>query len=74
LPFLFAAADLPNGGICFGWVDVDPVVVFDDGIDFWAPVAVVIVVVADWSGRTAPCIPWSLCRGHVYNVFGESTC
>jgi hypothetical protein len=57
LPFLFAAADLPNGGICFGWVDVDPVVVFDDGIDFWAPVAVVIVVVADWSGPTAPCVP-----------------
>ncbi len=57
MPFLFAAADLPGGGVGFGWVDVAPAVVFDDGIDFWAPDAVVIVVVADWSDPTAPCVP-----------------
>jgi hypothetical protein len=57
--FLFPAADLPGGGVGFGWVAVEPVVVvFDVGIDLWAPVDVVIVVVADWSDPTAPCVPF----------------
>ncbi len=54
MPFFFPAADLPRGSVDFDWIGVESVVVvvvvvFDVGIDLWAPVDVVIVVVADWS-------------------------
>ncbi len=71
MPFFFPAADLLGGGVGFDWVDAEPggvgfgwvdaepdAVVFDVGIDRWAPVDVVIVVVADWSDPTAPCVPF----------------
>ncbi len=60
MPFRFPPADdLPGGGVGFGWVDAEPppAAAFDAGIDFCAPVDVVIVVVADWSDPMAPCVP-----------------